>query len=227
MHPEVRRRDPSLVGRAGPTVGPEAEGEHTEPTVAEGQQVTGEVGRGLAIVDPDEGMAVDQRTVDEHRRERSAEDLLDDGVVVGQGEHAEAVDDGGADALALVLARRARHEQQGMACALGHAGQGGEELDRVGVGEGPREGLGEDDADGTGPAAAQEPAGGVRPPVAETGGGLEDPLAKLVGELVRPGVRVGDGGAGDPDRIGDRLQCDLRRHGLSGSLGGSTVSIKT
>ena len=127
-----------------------------------------------AIIDTDEGVAFDQRAVDEHRGELSTQDLLDDGMPVGEGEYAEAIDHGVADALALVFIRRAGHEEQRLACALGHPGQRGEELDRVRVGERPREGFGEHDADGAGSTAAQRPAGGVRPTVPEAGGGLED-----------------------------------------------------
>ena len=226
-HSEVSRGDTSVVGRADPTVGAEPEGEHTETAMAEGQHLAGEVGHRRAIIDTDEGVAFDERAVDEHRGELPAQDLLDDGMLVGQREHAEAIDHGVADALALVFVRRAGHEEQRMACALGHAGQRGEELDRVRVGECPREGFGEHDADGTGSAAAQRPACGVRPAVPEADSGLEDALSKIVRELVGTGVRVGDRRARDPDRVGDRLQCDLWRHGLPKRLLGGTVSIKT
>ncbi len=142
--------DAFLGGNSGEAVRPDAEGEHTERAMTEGENVLGECAHRGPIADADEPLSVYFRTVDEHRRHLAAQHLADDRVTIVQRVDAEAVDNGAADPFSLILARRRGDEQERVAGCLRLAGERAEEFDVVRVGERPLERVREHDANRTG-----------------------------------------------------------------------------
>ena len=196
-------------------------GDDRDAPVAEPDEVLGGGASAALVVDAHAGHALRdnvRRIVDEHGRQPAVADRLDHLVALGHAVDDEAVDRRGPHRPGVVAARdRAGHEQEPEARLLGGPGDALEEEHRRGVREGVGEPVRVEDADGPGPPAPQAPRRRVRPRVTEPPRRLHYPPAYLLGELIRPVVRV---------RHRRRRHPDLRRHLLQGGPP-SPVSISS
>src|SRR5690606_33861734 len=107
-----------------------------------------------------------------------------------------------------VGARWARNQQETESSLFGGGSQSTQEVEGVGIGEGVPEALFQNQTQGAGLSSPQTAGGGVRAGVTEAPRRLEDALPQLVGEFVRLGECVRDGGAGDAELVGDGLEGD-------------------
>ena len=149
------------------------------------------------LIDHDEGeLATEQPAATDRLGLTRVDERAVDGDIAG-GDH--------------VAAPTVRGQQRQRQSGLGQlVGNGGEEPRRHLIGEGVRQRVGEQHANGARGATREGSGRRVRSDVAELGCSVEDALAQLHGELIRAREGVGHRHPADAEPVGDRLQCHPR-----------------
>ncbi len=210
LHLKRRRAQAFGVDQALVPISQQPHGEQPDLAMPQTDHVVGHLAHRRPVVDTHlrrSGYVLG--LVDHHQRQAPLQHHLKIWVVAGRRVDHEAVDARGKHRRGPVgdaAARAHRHQQQPLPARFARLCKSRNEIQRCGIAEGIREGLGDHQADSTCPASSQRSGDRVGAGVAQSFGGGEHTFAQRVRQLIRPVVGVRDGGPGDLELSRQRCQ---------------------